>query len=114
MRRPTISPRTDTLFPDTTLFRSLDRRLDLRVVDPGIGAEHDRAGPAGTLAAELLFEGVETPRALPTGGGQVLAEAATDRAGDGSDHDDADDPGDGDGFAAPEAPGTTENGRAPV
>src|SRR3546814_7343073 len=29
-----------------------------------------------------------------------------DRAGDGSDHDDADDPGDGDGLAAPEAPGT--------
>src|SRR3546814_17535593 len=33
IRRPPGSTRTDTLFPDTTLFRSLDPAIDRRMVD---------------------------------------------------------------------------------
>src|SRR3546814_1591202 len=45
IRRPPRSTRTDTLFPYTTLFRSLARgRIQLRPPD-ALGIEENRAGP---------------------------------------------------------------------
>src|SRR3546814_16420466 len=38
IRRPPRSTRTDTLFPYTTLFRSIERTLELRAPDPGFFA----------------------------------------------------------------------------
>src|SRR3546814_8721067 len=51
IRRPPISTRTDTLFPFTTLFRSLreDRRVEARII------ELDRE--IGALVLRLLFPG---------------------------------------------------------
>src|SRR3546814_16999688 len=44
IRRPTISTRTDTLFPYTTLFRSVDaRRIDRLVAHRNARAELKRA-----------------------------------------------------------------------
>src|SRR3546814_12047640 len=65
-RRPPRSTRTDTLFPYTTLFRSID---DRRARHP-VGAQFDRE----------FGRDAETPRgrredqALPTGGGEVAAD----------------------------------------
>src|SRR3546814_7110331 len=48
IRRPPRSTRTDTLFPYTTLFRSLPR--DLAVLDPGPAGAGRRARPARSVA----------------------------------------------------------------
>src|SRR3546814_17182102 len=62
-RRPPRSTRTDTLFPYTTLFRSIDRPRRLRQCRPGgvdrlaIGRHPRRAGDP------QLFAGCRTPEA---------------------------------------------------
>src|SRR3546814_6914404 len=43
LRRPPRSTRTDTLFPYTTLFRSLDQALQHLLALLGLGVERDRA-----------------------------------------------------------------------
>src|SRR3546814_20391697 len=52
-RRPPISTRTDTLFPDTTLFRSIDEvavlDLDHRGVARPAGRQDAQFGPADRL-----------------------------------------------------------------
>src|SRR3546814_19311312 len=45
IRRPPISTRTDTLFPYTTLFRSVAVQVD-RMVPGGVVGELEHAGPA--------------------------------------------------------------------
>src|SRR3546814_17819342 len=47
-RRPPISTRTDTLFPDTTLFRSLDY--------PGVGPEHAHLAELGRARDESVTD----------------------------------------------------------
>src|SRR3546814_7381558 len=50
IRRPPRSTRTDTLFPYTTLFRSLRiQRSDRLVGQDHLGVLHQRAGNRGTL-----------------------------------------------------------------
>src|SRR3546814_19708433 len=66
MRRPPISTRTDTLFPYTTLCRSVgkrrERRLCHRAKRVGVGRA---AGPAG---GQIGKGGLVAHRALPYGG----------------------------------------------
>src|SRR3546814_20296483 len=54
IRRPPRSTRTDTLFPYTTLFRSLQRHRDAAVADHRAGVI---AAPDGEVAAGKLFIG---------------------------------------------------------
>src|SRR3546814_14328356 len=67
VRRPPRSTRTDTLFPYTTLFRSLSVGLD-RGVPPFDRHRRDRAGKIGTeLGEEQIFAeafDAGTPRAI--------------------------------------------------
>ena len=53
-----------------------------RVVDPLLGAEHDRAHLAGALAAELRVEDVEPALRLDVGQVELVAEAVADGPGD--------------------------------
>src|SRR3546814_3907712 len=51
IRRPPRSTRADTLFPDTTLFRSTDARLRLAVAGRRAAAGADRADAVALVAA---------------------------------------------------------------
>src|SRR3546814_2376386 len=54
IRRPPRSTRTDTLFPYTTLFRSLPVENNGLVHGPDVPGPHFRgAGPAGHCAADI-------------------------------------------------------------
>src|SRR3546814_11959483 len=64
IRRPTRSTRTDTLFPYTTLFRSLAVETDFSVYQKIIGV--DLLAPIA-LTQQLL------PRMVGAGGGQIVA-----------------------------------------
>src|SRR3546814_13198027 len=64
IRRPTRSTRTDTLFPYTTLFRSLAVETDFSVYQKIIGV--DLLAPIA-LTQQLL------PRMVGAGGGQIIA-----------------------------------------
>src|SRR3546814_14259157 len=79
-RRPTRSPRTDTLFPYTTRFRSLgggEGANGAIVCGPGVSFDRDQA----TLKAGQWFE-VVTPGAGGYGppSGRDRAAVARDRA----------------------------------
>src|SRR3546814_16147670 len=86
IRRPPRSTRTDTLFPYTTLFRSLDPgvvALRLRAVGAVLGAA---AGLDRQQGADLDFGGVEM-RAVHAGGteqqlGERQVEQVLDLAAD--------------------------------
>src|SRR3546814_5189632 len=58
MRPPPISPRTDTLFPSTTRFRSRDVREGVPGID-GQRCEHGEDPVLERLDQELLVVGVE-------------------------------------------------------
>src|SRR3546814_13525713 len=53
IRRPPRSTRTDTLFPYTTLFRSVDKRPDSHALRPGALDRNSQAEFIGFLAAEI-------------------------------------------------------------
>src|SRR3546814_7569926 len=61
IRRPPRSTRTDTLFPYTTLFRSLARRRRGAALGPA-RPEHGRRGPAGTRTRTRAGRGARPPR----------------------------------------------------
>src|SRR3546814_3975158 len=66
IRRPPESTRTDTLFPDTTLFRSKVTR-DARTrgsVDDGAAPARDHMGQ-GVFAAKKIAGGVDGKRCVP-------------------------------------------------
>src|SRR3546814_19517255 len=71
IRRPPRSTRTDTLVPYTTLFRSLEERLQIRPI-----AIEDLLGRPQTPLDRAAMQGlVEGRRALVTGaGGSIGAE----------------------------------------
>src|SRR3546814_11955067 len=89
IRRPPRSTRTDTLFPYTTLFRSVDLRRLLSSMLPGAAASAARlrrgparhlqslppAGPYGDLRGTLCADGAGHPAALRLGRG--MTETAT-------------------------------------
>src|SRR3546814_9059783 len=68
IRRPPRSTRTDTLFPYTTLFRSLDH-LDLGLVADDLVALFDRADATDVQA----HRGIELQRVAAAGGFRTLA-----------------------------------------
>src|SRR3546814_13463902 len=61
IRRPPRSTRTDTLFPDTTLFRSLGERdgFEVRVLSDESGALLDKAPVQACYADFVLFGPVD-------------------------------------------------------
>src|SRR3546814_10974000 len=61
IRRPPRSTRTDTLFPYTTLFRSLARRRRGAALGPA-RPEHGRRGPAGPRTRTRAGRGARPPR----------------------------------------------------
>src|SRR3546814_14440810 len=80
-RRPPRSTRTDTLFPYTTLFRSVDFRLGLRRkpdhlgVTPALEIEHGGIGPAMFVIANQRAAGVGRQRRL-AGAGKAEEDGA--------------------------------------
>src|SRR3546814_6266892 len=76
IRRPPRSTRTDTLFPDTTLFRSAGGNT--RLLDAGVGLT---AGPACRGGAGSL------PRAARVAAGRAAALRGTVRMRAGRGHD---------------------------
>src|SRR3546814_15414483 len=76
IRRPPRSTRTDTLFPDTTLFRSAGGNT--RLLDAGVGLT---AGPAWRGGAGSL------PRAARVAAGRAAALRGTVRMRAGRGHD---------------------------
>src|SRR3546814_15231342 len=64
IRRPPRSTRTDTLFPYTTLFRSLVRVIDLSPRSPRVIAQRSYRGAAVSGADDVISEGrvcLDTP-----------------------------------------------------
>src|SRR3546814_5154769 len=57
IRRPPRSTRTDTLFPYTTLFRSLVRVIDLSPRSPRVIAQRSYRGAAVSGADDVISEG---------------------------------------------------------
>src|SRR3546814_18822356 len=55
IRRPPRSTRTDTLFPYTTLFRSVHRRLP-----PAVSITSSRSARPGTLVSTLVSKSVSS------------------------------------------------------
>src|SRR3546814_9520383 len=80
IRRPPRSTRTDTLFPYTTLFRSVDQRLVQRFI--GIGQRHIFADDANRdLALGMLLAVHDVVPARQVGRGRVVdAERAQNLA----------------------------------
>src|SRR3546814_15149407 len=73
IRRPPRSTRTDTLFPYTTLFRSL-RRVHKAAADRHVGRRVGRGGALGRRGHPFDLD--------------VRTELAVERAGEGMGHDD--------------------------
>src|SRR3546814_8839788 len=89
IRRPPRSTRTDTLFPYTTLFRSLGEQISKQLLYyPTVSREdfavdgHDRRGrlttllDSGRIAADLGLDPLDAghDRAMICGGPQMLAD----------------------------------------
>src|SRR3546814_14186352 len=71
IRRPPISPRPNTLFPYTTLFRSNDRGAPLRTsVGRFVDVAQDES--AGAVKDQALFGDIRI--AVPCIGGQIAAD----------------------------------------
>src|SRR3546814_10197259 len=58
IRRPPRSTRTDTLFPDTTLFRSVGRRMpgQLREARAGVGERAAVIGEPAVRRSDIAFD----------------------------------------------------------
>src|SRR3546814_12146244 len=75
IRRPPRSTRTDTLFPYTTLFRSLrDVPISIGVMS---GETLDRATVGGTAEALSRVAGVSTTTGLLSGATQIAIRGVT-------------------------------------
>src|SRR3546814_10985675 len=72
IRRPPRSTRTDTLFPYTTLFRSLEVLVQRHFGHAGFGQDAIDAGGVITLAIEQILCGVEQLVALVRCHGYLL------------------------------------------
>src|SRR3546814_11987230 len=77
IRRPTRSPRTDTLFPYTTLFRSLDQLSSATGLPVHLVAFD--APKDGPLHSEVAARMTRTPTLATPGLDDVLAEVAASR-----------------------------------
>src|SRR3546814_13178230 len=64
IRRPPRSTRTDTLFPYTTLFRSLDRRI-ARTLEPRASTPEARINAIRTLSEAGIPTGVIVAPVIP-------------------------------------------------
>src|SRR3546814_4804494 len=73
LRRPPKSTRTDTLFPYTTLFRSLDQRLHRADPDHGRARRH-LAAPGAPAAADVQTAAAATGANRMTEPGTPIVE----------------------------------------
>src|SRR3546814_16139589 len=77
IRRPPRSTRTDTLFPYTTLFRSLDRAEAVEARRLLVEAEQDRRRLQGNRGERVDRDAAVAPRGVPRGDhGHAGREAA--------------------------------------
>src|SRR3546814_19274804 len=86
IRRPPRSTRTDTLFPYTTLFRSVQLHVDARVLGGGDPVQHLRqTAPAGDLGELVGIERVDRHVDAANAEPRQLGRVARERAAVGGD-----------------------------
>src|SRR3546814_3488583 len=79
LRRPPISPRTDSLFPYTTLFRSPGPLPQGTVLLESIARDAGN-GSVGVVITGMGDDGAVGLRALRRAGGRTIAEHASTRS----------------------------------
>src|SRR3546814_6762621 len=77
IRRPPISTRTDTLFPYTTLFRSIEHKIDVLIpADPKLAAQAAKLGKtlAEVAKGNRIGHALENMMQLAMGAGEESVE----------------------------------------